>query len=752
MKNKRAAKISNGLLVFLAIVIFSTTALAAKPVLVKAVKVKGNQRIGADAILRVVQTKPGDVYNPAALSADLKAIYKMGYFSDVRVSVDKAKDGDTVIFTVTERPTIREIDFSGNSVFKAEKLKENIDISSGSILNIYALKRNVMAIETLYKDKNYQNVSVKYKIKDLPHNQADVEFVIHEGEKVRVEKITFDGNHAYSDKILKKQIKTDTAGWFSWLTSSGELNRQTLQQDIIRLSDFYRNHGYAEARVSDPDIVFKKKGIYITIKIHEGPRFTIGKVAFKGDLIFPKEELFKKIGIDQQKYYNQEVLRNDVMTISDMYADKGYARADVYPDITREEKKKVINIVFNIQKNHPIYFQRIEIKGNTKTRDKVIRRELTVFEQERYNASQLKRSVRNLYRLDYFEDVKVKTLPGSSPDKMVLDLDVKEKPTGTFSFGAGYSAVDKLYVMGSVSERNFLGRGQILQLSVQTGGVSRNYSASFTEPWLFDIPLSMTVDAYSAYRDYDYYERHSTGGDLQFGYPIFDYTRAYIAYGYDNSRVTSVQTGYQYLIAAGRLTESSVTVGLVYDSRDRAINPTEGSYNRLSLQYAGLWGNVGFEKLTGEAGHYFPLFWGTVFFLHTEAGYVHEVSGKYLPDYEKFYLGGINSLRGFDWHGVSAYDANGNPIGGDKYIQGNAEFIFPIIKKAGLMGVGFYDTGNVYKKGASFDLGNLRRSAGFGIRWFSPLGPIRLERGYILDRKKGESSGRWEFAIGGAFQ
>ena len=727
-------------------------------VYVKAVKVTGNKRIEDAAILRMVSVKPGDVYNKDVLSDDLLAVYRMGYFDDVRVAIEKDADGVTVIFKVSERPTVRDISFSGNTVFTDEKLKENVDISTGSILNINALKRNVSAIESLYKDKNYHNVSVNYEIHKLKHNQADIEFVISEGEKSYIRKIIFEGNHAYTDKELKKKMKTEEKGFFSFFTSSGDLKMEDLDQDIVTLSDFYHDNGFADARVSDPDIRFDGKWIYITIKIDEGPRYRVSKVDFTGDLIFDKKDLYKRIKIDSETFFNQKVLQQDVLTLSDMYADKGFAKADIYPEIMRDMEKKKVDIRFNIRKNKPIYFERIIIEGNTKTRDKVIRRELSVFEQARYNATKLKRSVRNLYRLDYFENVDVKTRQGSADDKMILDIGVKEKSTGAFSFGAGYSAMDKLYVMASVSERNFLGRGQFLQFKVQTGSRAREYSFGFTEPWLFDIPLSAGVQVYSWQRDYDEYERHSKGGELRFGYPLFDYTRGYLAYSYDESRISNVDYAYSYLIPEETLTESSLTAQLVYDSRDRAINPSEGSRHLISLQYAGLGGNVGFLKGLIEAGHYFPLFWHTVFFLHGETGYVYRLSGKELPDYEKFYLGGINSLRGFDWRGVSAYDSNGNQVGGNEYVQFNAEYIFPIIRKAELMGLVFYDTGNVYKKGDSIDLSNLRKSAGFGIRWYSPMGPIRLERGYILDRKKDpvtgeyiEKKGRWEFSIGGAF-
>ncbi|MFP3980923.1 MAG: outer membrane protein assembly factor BamA [Desulfobacterales bacterium] len=730
---------------------FALCAAAGAESQVKEVKVQGNQRIEDAAILRVIKTSAGDAYDRDRLSADLEAIYQMGYFDDVRVAAEETEDGRVVVFTVEEKSTLRTIEVTGNRVYDDEEIKENIDISSGAILNIARIKRNIRAIETLYKERNYHNVKVDYEIEELDHNRADLIFTVEEGKKVRIREIRLKGNQAYPDKELKKIMKTSEKGFFSWLTSSGELDAQRLEQDVMRLEAHYQDNGYADARVAEPEVKYEGDWIYVTIKIHEGPRYKIGEVSFEGELIRSADELQQKVSIDQQEYYSREVLRNDVITLSDLYADQGYARADVRPGINKREEADVIDVDFQLKENQPIYFEKIVIEGNTKTRDKVIRRELKVHEQEKYSASRLKRSVRNLHRLDYFEDVNVKTRQGDSDDRMILNIDVTEKATGSFSFGAGYSAVEKLYVMGSVSERNFLGRGQKIELRAQTGSESRQFRFLFTEPWLFDIPLSATVEAYNWQRDYGDYERDSKGGKLRFGYPLFDYTRGYVTYAFDVSEVSDINPDYSLLIEAGRFTESSLTTSIVYDSRDRAISPTEGSRHELSFQYAGLGGDVGYAKTTAELGKYFPLFWSTVGFLHAEGGYVKEAGGKYLPDYEKFYLGGINSLRGFDWRDVSVRDDDGNRVGGEKFVQFNAEFIFPLIEKAGLRGLLFYDTGNVYKEGTRVDLGELRESAGFGIRWYSPMGPIRLERGYILDPREGEDDGRWEFAIGGAF-
>ena len=720
------------------------------------IRVTGNKRIEPDAIKRVVKTEPGDAYLAKNLSRDLKAVYAMGYFEDVRIESESGPEGKTIIFKVTEKSTIRRIRVTGNRIYEEEKILENIDITRGSILNIIRINANIKRIEELYKEKNYHNVQVTYKILERDQNQADLEFIVNEGEKLLVKKIIFQGNNAYADKRLKKIMKTSEKGFFSWITSSGDLKRDNLEQDVARLSAFYHNNGFVKARVGEPQVEFKDKWIDITIKIDEGPQFKVGAVEITGDLVLSKEALLEKLKITKETYYNREILRDDVLALTDLYADEGYAYADIAPRIETDSDNLKVNITYAVDKGKLVYFEKIIIGGNTKTRDKVIRRQLRVYEQEVYSGKQLKRGIRNLYRIDYFEDVKVNTEKGSSDDKMILKVDVTEKPTGAFTFGGGFSTIDEAFFVASVTQRNLFGRGQILGLRAQLGSVSNRYSIRFTEPWLFDIPLSGTVSVYKWDRDWDVYDKESFGGGINFSYPIFNYTRASIGYSYDDSEIVDIDPAAADEIKEleGTNRTSSVTTSVRYDSRDRAFNATEGQRHSVTLQYAGLGGNIGFTKVVGEAGFYIPLFWETVGFLHGAIGGVSRNSEKTLPDYEKFYLGGMNTVRGFDWRDISALDEDGKKIGGEKMVYFNAEYIIPLLKKVGIVLVGFFDTGNVWGTGPEqdIDLGDLRQSAGWGIRWYSPMGPLRLEQGYILDPKPGESTGgTWEFSMGGVF-
>lgn len=731
------------------------------------VLVAGNKRIESDAIKRVIKTEPGDVYLAKSLSEDLKAVYSMGYFEDIRIEAEESPEGKVITFIVKEKPTIRHIRFKGNTVYSDEDLAEKIDIRTGSILNIFKVRKNIKTIEELFKEKKYHNVKVTYNISQLKQNQVDLEFVIEEGEKFLVKSIMFEGNRAYDDKTLKKIMKTSEKGFFSWLTSSGDLNKADLDLDVAKITAFYHNNGYIESRVGEPQIEYQENWIYITIKIDEGPRFKVGKVDITGDLILPREELLEKVKISGEAYFNREIVRNDMLVLSDLYSDEGYAYVDILPRIDKDHDKLIVNITYVIEKKKQVYFEKIIISGNKKTRDKVIRRELKVIEQELYSGRSLKRGVRNLYRLDYFEDVKVNTVRGSSDDKMILKIDVTEKPTGMFSFGGGYSSVEHLFVMASISQRNLFGRGQVLQLKGEWGGKTNRYNLSFTEPWLFDIPLSAGLDLYNWQTDYDTYDKDSQGGGVRFGYTVYDYTRVYLKYTHDIAEIKNLEkdengdyTAPQSIVGLeGTNVTNSISTTLRYDSRDRMFNPTEGSDHRITLEYAGFGGDIAFTKYLAETGWFIPLFKETVGFLHGKIGFVKENPEGKLPDYERFYLGGINSLRGFGWHDIHELEKVSElgggqyvEIGGDKFVQFNVEYLIPLVKDAGIIGVIFFDAGNVYNDNEDIDLNDLRESAGYGFRWYSPIGPIRLECGYILDRHEGEhKGGSWEFTMGAAF-
>ncbi len=718
--------------------------------------VKGNRRIEKDAILGVMQTREGELVNPARLREDLKAIYKMGYFTDVKIDISETAEGVILTVLVAEKPAIKEIITKGNHKVKRDKIVEVMDLKPYSVASENAIRESINKVQAMYRDKGYYEVHITHELVPVTKTEVDLVLNIDEGGKLAVKSIEFEGNKHFKAKELRGVMETKERSWFpviNWITGSGKLTKDILERDSEKISAFYFNHGFIKAKIGDPKVDIKGKYIYITIPIQEGPQYQVGKIDIQGDLVDDKEKMLDKLEITKEKIYSREVLQGDITKLSDMYADKGYANADVTPLIKEDDQTLKVNVTFDVHQGNKVYFERIDIAGNIKTRDKVIRRELRVYEQELFNATNLKESIKNLRRLEYFEDVNFSTSPGSSPDRMNLKITVKERPTGTFGLGAGYSTQDRLVGMAEVSQNNLFGRGQQLKIQGIIGAISHRFRASFTEPYLFDRPLGFGIDAFNWQRDYDEYTRVSTGGDLRLSHPLkWKYTRIFWAYRYEYVKLSNLALfPSPSILEASRLHNTSATsITLRRDSRDSLFAPTKGSDNSIGVEMAGLGGDVAFMRYIGETGWYFPWKWGTVGVLHGRVGYMQRLDWGQMPVYEKFYLGGIDSIRGFKYADISPRDpATNERIGGDKFLQLNAEYRFPLFKKLGLMGDVFIDAGNVY--GTNMVGPFLRPTSGIGLRWFSPMGPLRIEWGYNLTRKPWERQSAWEFTMGSSF-
>jgi outer membrane protein insertion porin family len=724
---------------------------------VDAVDVVGNQRIEKAAILAVVGTKKGDLFDYGQLDKDLRNIFKMGFFKDVKTETEDGPKGKLVTFKVIEKPSIGKIVFVGNEKMKSGKLRKELGIELYSILDQTKIKQSIENLREYYRKNGYYNVDIGESIEPLPNNEVQLKYEIAEHEKVFIRKIQFVGNTEFTERKLKKIMETSEKGFLSWITKSGYLDRKKLEFDVQKLASFYHNHGFITAKVADPKIEYEKeKGLTITIEVQEGPQYAVNEVYIEGDLIKPVDELMEKVQIGKEKAFNRETVRRDIQALRNVYFDEGYAYAEVKPGTKQDDEKHLVDIMYRISKGKKVRFERINIAGNTTTRDKVIRREMKIVEGEYFSGKKLKRSTANLHRLGFFEDVEVKTKKGSRDDLMVVDINVKERPTGSFSIGAGYSSEDAAFVMFQIAENNLFGNGQKLQAEAKIGGETQQYIISFVEPWLFDLPLYSSFDIFKVMHEYDYYTRDSMGGSVGLGFPLGfdDFTKGYIKYTYDDSDISDVSDDASVAIKdmIGSNVTSSITLAIKRDSRDRPWNTSKGSVNSASFEYAGLGGDVAFYKYLGSTAWYFPMFWETVFLVRGRIGYVTKASGGKLPVYQKFTLGGINTVRGFDYGSISPRDPlTGDRIGGEKMMVYNLEYRFPLLKEQGLVGLVFFDAGNVFTKDENYTFSGIRRSAGTGLRWYSPIGPLRLEYGWNLDRKDDEDSGRWEFTVGGTF-
>ncbi|PHR24671.1 MAG: outer membrane protein assembly factor BamA [Desulfotalea sp.] len=718
----------------------------------------GNKRIDSGAILRKIETKSGDIYNQVTLRKDLKAIYRMGYFNDVQIDVSDGPNGKDIIFRVIEKPVIKSVFFTGIAELKEEDVKEAANIKVHFILNPAKISLGEEAIRQLYKTKGFYNSKISSSITYPDDSGAVVEFIIDEGEEIYIKEITFEGNTTFDDDDLLDEIETGERWFMSWLTESGLLDMNKIEQDGQRIIAFYNNNGFLESKIGDPIITQKEEWLYIKFVIEEGPRFRVGTVDFSGDLLNGKNELLNLLSIRKQKYLSRQTVRGDILKMTDYYAESGYAFASIRPRITKSPIGDRMDIVFDIDKANLVYINRITITGNTRTRDNVIRRELRIAEGGIFDSKALRTSTQALQRLSFFEEVNIIPEPAIDPDRMNIIIQVKEKSTGTFSIGMGYSSADKLILMGQISENNFLGRGDTLSLSANVSGSSSRYNLAYTDPHLNDSALSWGIDLFNTEREYDDYTKDSKGGGIRLGYPVFGHWKVFGNYSFTDTDLTDVSENASYVIrnSVDLHITSAVKFSLVRDTRNLRYNATKGSRNVVSVKYAGgpLGGDAEFTKVEGSTSWYFPMFLKTVFHIKGAASQVFENESDKLPVYERFYLGGLNSVRGFEYATISPTDPEtGEDIGGDKMWYTNAEVIFPILDAQGIKGVLFYDTGQVLNDGEEFfdSTSSIKQAAGLGFRWLSPMGPLRIVWGYNLDPEDDEDESVWDFSIGGSF-
>ena len=708
----------------------------------------GNSRIEGSAIYNVLKNTKGRLFSKRGLSADIKAIYKLGYFKNVTAEVTSTRRGKIIKFILEEMPLITSVGIEGNDEVDKEDIEEVVTIKERQVLNLSRVKSDIANIETLYRNEGFLNAEVKYSTFKT-NKGVRVSFDITENRELYVKKITFEGNRAYTSDELSDMLETSVWGIFHFISDSGVFNEYKLKQDTSRLMAFYLNNGYVDAIIGEPEITHDEKWIFIKIPVIEGKQFMVGKVEITGDtLTVPRAELITELQITDKDYFDREAIIKDVDMLTDACNEEGYAYAGVVPRTVSRNEDQKMDVTYNIDKGDLIYINRIYITGNTSTRDKVIRRQLAVVEKDLYDSSKVKMSYMRLNRLRYFEEVNFQTEKGTDEGFMDVNVHVKERATGMFSVGAGYSAVDKAVFTAQVSEQNLFGRGQTLGLTAYFGSTKTSYNLSFVEPWLFDIPLWSKFELWDMDRDYDSYDVSSQGFGTTLAYPLFEYVTGSAAYRLTFDDITNVtSTASQWLKdQAGETMSSGVTLGLSRNTTDDRMFPSRGSSNSVSAQLTGtiFQGDVSFARYVADSKWFFPMPLDTVFGIHGKIGYIQGLEGKEIPVFERFYLGGINSLRGL--RSVGPVDSNGDCIGGETMLNFNVEVLFPLLKDAGLRGVVFFDTGNAWNSGYYLD--DMRRTAGAGVRWYSPIGPLRLEWGYVLDKEEGESPSRWEFTIG----
>ena len=755
-------------------------------ILLKEVKISGNLRVEDEGIRLHLKSRAGENFDSAMVDQDVKAIYRMGFFDDVRAEL--SADG-ILTYAVKEKPYVREIKIQGASQIGRDKVETALDIGVRTILDRAKIAEGVEKVRKLYNDQGYVNVVVDHAITIEANNQAVVTLDIVEGSRLLIKRIIFEGNKTFSDSELRDVIGTKEEWIFSFLTNRGVLERDMLINDVAILANFYNDHGYVENKIADPVVLRARNGLEVVFRVTEGPQYRVGKVEIGGELIQDGKTMLKSIKLTTGQIFRGSRLRDDVTTISDMYSNKGFAFVQVDPLTKIDAASKKVDVAYVIAKGPPVYFNRILVSGNSKTRDYVVRRELSVQEQEIYSRDKINESRKALQRTGFFEDAQINTKKTDQPDTLDLHVDVKEGPTGTFNVGGGYESGDGFVFNTSISEKNLLGRGQRVSGNFSIGTKRQDFVVSVDDPYFNGTKTAMGIDAYNTLRVFEDFNEKKLGFGVRSSYPLkdlqvpyfgrakadaskgsdelpvdqpatmWDYMRGGLSYSLSKDKIYHVdQSASQDLKeATGTSVTSALTPSLSYDDRDHFFATTEGSKSLFVVKSAGLGGDSRFIKPSVESRWYYPVLkdpdWGGTYVvsLGGSLGW-----GNDLPLFERFFTGGINSVRGFEQRSIaprspSGCDASGNNctgsdiVGGDKLAVLNAELMFPIYEKYGLRGVTFFDMGNAFN---TFDFGEFRQSVGFGGRWLSPFGAIRVELGFPIKKQPDDDTSVLGFSLG----
>jgi outer membrane protein insertion porin family len=763
---------------------------------VASIEVEGNRRVEIDAIKAALVTKVGQPLDPKLVQQDVRALMKLGFFSDVSIDEKGPADRPILVVKVVEKPTVQDIRIEGNDELSGEDLREQVEVKRYAILDTAAVRKSIKKMQEKYVEKGFYLAEITYRMEDRPDNQVILVFVVDERAKVQVRRITFLGNEHVPREDILPYMQTQEGSYLAFLSSAGTYKEEAFQRDLQAIQAVYLENGYVNAKVGKPSVKLSpdRTFLFISIPIEEGEQYTIGKVDFSGELLGMKPFLPPLLQSSPGQLFQRSKVGHDLFAVGDFYKDLGYAYVNVVPVTNVDPKSRTLDLAFEVQPGQKAAFERIEIQGNAKTRDKVIRRELRIFEGDQYSASAIKFSKQRVTALGYFEAVEITTKRGSAEDRIVAVVEVKEKATGTFQIGAGFSSYENFILTGQISQNNFLGWGQTLSLQVQWSSLRQLGQIQFVEPYFFDSNFTFAFDLYANENLYATFVRRSIGGSLTWGYQLsglasiwpwarnLDDLRLFTTYTLERIRVTSALYDLLLYNRFRSGTTSAIRLALQWDRRDNRLTPTSGFYVSAALDVAppilapeSLFGqdvNL-FYRETLEFRLYQPIFAGLTGRFRLLMGVVRGWDAEHpVPISELYYVGGINSVRGYRLYSISPVALVGQrpapdsglqylAVGGNKQLVLNFELEYPIVEKMGIRAVVFFDLGNAFSPGVYNDLAvpwSLYKAWGFGFRWFSPIGPLRFEWGFPLNRRRNPVTGAYidapvdfQFTIGTFF-
>jgi outer membrane protein insertion porin family len=728
------------------------------------IRVEGTQRVEPETVLSYMKLQPGDPFAADRIDKALKNLFDTGLFADVTFR----REGNTLVVKVVENPIIDKIAFEGNDHLDDKDLLNEIQLKPRTVLTQSRVQEDTTRILNLYRRDGRFGATVDPKIIKLDQNRVNLVFEIKEGKKTEVRRISFVGNKAFSDSTLRGEIETTVSAWYRFLSTTDSYDPDRLQVDRDKLRDFYLSEGYIDFKVVSAvaELSPEQDAFYITFTVDEGERYRVGKVAIKSTLRnLDTKSLEKLVETKTGDWYDQLATDQTVQAMNDALGTLGYAFVDIRPRLDREPdpKKKIVDITYNINEGPKVYVERIDIKGNVRTLDTVIRREFRLVEGDAFNTAKLQRTRQRLENLGFFSSVDIKTLPGSAPDKTVIEVNVAEQSTGELSFGLGYSTTNGPLGLAGIRERNLLGRGQDLQLNLSLSGVRSQVVLSFTEPYFLGRPIAAGFDIFdtrtSARNNLQFTEK-DLGLGLRAGYDISEYLRHTVHYTLSRQEITDVASTASLAIqqSQGVTVNSLIGNEFLYDRRDNRLTPTQGYYIRLRNDLSTFPGTLSYVGTRLGGGYYLPLNRSHSVYARFsgEIGYLQDL-GKSIPIINSYELGG-DTFRGFESNGIGPRDsATGDSLGGKEYGVGTVQVTFPLGLPAEYQITGhfFSDFGTLTSTDANIstiqDSASLRLSAGFGLDWKSPFGPLSIDLAYPVLKQSFDKTQIINFSVGTSF-
>jgi outer membrane protein insertion porin family len=738
--------------------------LLAANVTIKKIVVEGYRTVQKSTIMVTIKSRENDRLSPDNIADDIRALYQLGLFQDVQVRKEAMSGGVKLIYIVQEKGAIGKITIKGNKKVKENKILELITVKNFEVANPNKIQESLRAIREHYATEGYHLAKIDVEFVKIPDSSdQELVFNIRENQGIRVKRVSFIGNKAFSDKELRKAVRTRAKGYWSWLAGSGKYAEEVLERDVLMLTFHYLNHGYLKVKVAPPKVYLSKdrQWLYVTFNVVEGKKYKIRSVDVDGDILTTDEELLTLVDVEPGEVYSRLKVEQDIQKLSTFYGDQGYAFTNINPVTIPDDATRTADLIYRINKGDQMYIEKINIIGNLTTRDKVIRREIPIKENSLYSESRLQLAKRKLEQLGFFEEVNFATPRGSQDNRLILNITVKEKPTGTFTIGAGFSSVENFIFNASVSKDNFFGYGVRGQLSVELSSRRQLFVFSFEDPYFLDTNWIFGASAFRTIYAFEDFDRESFGGSVSLGRRFFDsYTTRWV-YEIEQVDATDFSTTVPAVFEdnLSGLT-SSLALELRRDTRDNRLFPTKGLYSTVSNEFAGVGGDNEFYRVMGNARFYQNLFWKVVFKTNASIGYITSLNSFPVPLFERFFLGGVNSLRGFFPRSVGPTfrvpdNASGGDddfvIGGNKMLQFNIELEMPLYEPIGFKLVSFFDAGDAFSEDEEYSFRSLRSDYGFGLRWNSPFGPLRFEWGIPIKRQPGEDSLVFNFTIGSFF-